>query len=254
MNKNILIIGELLNSHKEALSQAIASGLINTYKNISQTEAINISDITPQTILMKGYIHTDDFLRKIIPIIKDIYARNNLGKPLLTHCAVLKNKTTDLTFILTDAACIPFPNNDQRTSIINNAIDLYHKISNKEECNISLISAGGDTNANTSPELYEWWNNNSQNFIKQKANIRLEQLDVALNKEIRSCKNIQGDIADIVVCADTNQGNSIWKCLTTLTTEWICGGILMGGEIPIILNSRGDTVESMIYSINIASK
>jgi len=252
--KQIILIGELLQTHKEALERAINQGLISEYINISKDDSLDITELTSQYILMKGYIHTDDFLRKIIPVVKGIYALKNLGKPLLTHCAVLKNIANGLTFILTDAACIPFPTNEQRTAIINNAIKLYHKISNKTECNVSLISAGGDTNANTSPELFEWWNNNSQNFVNKNANIRLEQLDVALNKDIRSCKHIEGDIANIVVCSDTNQGNSIWKCLTTLTTEWICGGILMGGEIPIILNSRGDTVDSLVYSIDIATR
>lgn len=254
MVKKILIFGDLLETHNNVLSKAKSAEIISDYKNITTNESVTLSDISDNTIIMKGYIHTDDFLRKIIPIIKDIYTQKNLGKPLLTHCAVLKNKNDGQTFILTDAACIPYPSNDQRTTIVNNAIKLYRKISNNTECNISLISAGGNTNDKISPELYDWWKNNLHTFADKHINLRLEQLDVALNKKIRSCKQTIGDIADIVVCPDINTGNSIWKCLTTLTDEWLCAGILMGGEIPIILNSRGDSIESMLYSIEIATK
>lgn len=249
MLKHVLVIGELSDTCKSALDMAVQGGLISEYSLYDSDKDTNLDS---NYILMKGYIHSEDFLRTVISIAKSICARDNLPKPLLIHCAVLKNN--DKQFILSDAVCVPQPDDAQRKNIIRSAAKLCFQMNpGKQICNVSLLCAGGDTNAKANPELYSWWANNKNEFGADKIDLRLEQLDVALNAYIRSFKGVDGETADVVVCPDINMGNCIWKCLTTLTTGWLCAGLLTGAPIPVILNSRGDSAESMLYSIRVAT-
>ena len=123
------------------------------------------SDDLPNTqddfILMKCDIHSDDFLRRIIAINKKL---TDGQKFYLTHCFVLFNKSGNRTpFILSDAACVPMPDENQLTHIIENAKDLFEDLFNKQPV-ISLISAGGDTNIKISPLLHSWYNEHKKDF------------------------------------------------------------------------------------------
>lgn len=250
MLKKILLIGELSDACHKALDIATESGLISGYEIYDENKNINFDD---NYILMKGYIHSEDFLRTVISISKSICLRDGLSKPLLTHCGVFRNG--DKQFILTDAACITYPDSTQRKGIIRNAAKLYFQMNPSQKiCNVSLLCAGGDTNAKANPELYSWWCDNKDEFVSDNIDLRLEQLDTALNLDIRKFKGLSGDVANVVVCPEINMGNCIWKCLTSLSNGWVCAGILTGGPIPVVLNSRGDSAESMLYSIQIATE
>ena len=200
---------------------------------------------------MKCDIHSDDFLRRVIAINKKL---NDGQKFFLTHCAIFFDKTKKRPpFILTDAACIPFPDENQLTHIVQNAVELFGKVLNKERAPfISLISAGGDTNTKLSPTLYAWWSAHKDEFPND--TLRLEQLDVALDKNIRAEKHLTGEIADIIVVDNINTGNAIFKSLSVVagTFEPLC--FLMGAKNTVLLNSRGATLDAITDNILLACK
>ena len=83
--------------------------------------------------------------------------------------------------------------------------------------------------------------------------LRIEQLDVALDKNIRVEKHLSGEIADIVVVDNINTGNAIFKSLSVLGNwEPVC--FLMGAKNTIILNSRGATEQALTKNIMMACK
>ena len=204
-----------------------------------------------ELILMKCDIHSDDFLRRIIAINKKLKTQE---KFYLTHCAVFMDKTNQRPpFILTDAACVPYPDENQLTHIVENAISLFSKFIDKTRAPfVSLISAGGDTNTKIAPLLYDWYSAHKKEFPEN--TLRVEQLDVALDKNIRIEKHLTGNIADIIVVDNINTGNAIFKSLSVVagTFEPLC--FLMGAKNTIILNSRGATTETLTNNIVLACK
>lgn len=247
--KKILCFGEITDKYKKAIENTMRE-----CPDISGWESAPDGDELPNTdkelILMKCDIHSDDFLRHIISINKKLSAE----KFYLTHCAVFMDTTKKRPpFILTDAACIPFPDENQLTHIIQNAVALFGKVLNKERAPfISLISAGGDTNTKLSPTLYAWYNAHKDEFPTN--TLRLEQLDVALDAGVRTEKHLTGEIADIIVVDNINTGNAIFKSLSVVagTFEPLC--FLMGGKNTIILNSRGATQKAITDNILLACK
>lgn len=246
--KKILCFGDVNDKYKNAIENAMhESKNIAGWKQFS--DDYNLSDIDENTVFMKCDIHSDDFLRYVIAINKQL---NNGEKFYLTHCAIFYDKSGRRPpFILTDAACVPMPDENQLTHIVKNAISLFSKVFGERAPFISLISAGGNTNIKLSPVLHSWFMAHVNDFPND--TLRMEQLDVALDSNIRNEKHLGGQIADIVVVDNINTGNAIFKSLSVLGTwEPVC--FLMGGKNTVILNSRGATKETLNHNILLACK
>lgn len=248
--KKILCFGDVSEKYKTAIENAMKQCSDLTGWEVA-TDCDELPVCDDELILMKCDIHSDDFLRRIIAINKKLKTQE---KFYLTHCAVFMDKTNQRPpFILTDAACVPYPDENQLTHIVENAISLFGKFIDKTRAPfVSLISAGGDTNTKIAPFLYDWYSAHKQEFPND--TLRLEQLDVALDKDIRYEKHLSGEIADIVVVDNINTGNAIFKSLSVVagTFEPLC--FLMGAKNTIILNSRGATTETLTNNIVLACK
>lgn len=247
--KKILCFGEVSEKYKKAIDAAMREcPNLDGWEYAPETDELPVSDC--EYVLMKCDIHSDDFLRHIIAINKKLM---NGEKFYLTHCAVFFDKSgLRPPFILTDAACVPMPDENQLTHIVQNVVKLYGKVfDDKRSPFVSMISAGGDTNTKLSPVLNEWYQKYKNDFPND--TLRLEQLDVALDKDIRHEKHLTGEIADIVVVDNINTGNAIFKSLSVLG-NWEPACFLMGGKNTIILNSRGATENALIKNIVLACK
>ena len=246
----ILCFGEMPEKYKTAIHNAMRENEnITEFAIASDDNNIAAQQIDGDTILMKCDIHSDDFLRRIIAINKII---TNGQKFTLTHCAVFHDCVgRRAPFILTDAACVPMPDETQLTYIVNNAVSLYSHIFNKGRAPyISLISAGGDTNTKLAPVLHQWRDAHITEFAPD--TLHIEQLDVALNMDVRHEKHMTGNAADIVVVDHINTGNAILKSLTVLTDVWECACFLMGAQNIVVLNSRSATAHSLTQNILLA--
>ncbi len=248
--KKILCFGNVTDKYKNAIERAMTK-----CGNIAEWAQAPEDDTLPDTgndfILMKCDIHSDDFLRHIIAINKKLYVDE---KFYLTHCAIFSDKSGERPpFILTDAACVPTPDGEQLTHIVQNAVSLFGQIYGSTRAPfISLISAGGDINTKLSPMLHLWATEHKQEFPD--GTLRVEQLDVALDANIRNEKHLTGEIADIVVVDNINTGNAIFKSLSVLSNNWEPACFLMGGKHTTILNSRGATEDTLTNNIILACK
>ncbi len=248
--KKILCFGEVSDKYKKAIELAMQK-----CPDLAGWESAPDGDELPvcddELVLMKCDIHSDDFLRHVIAINKKL---NDGQKFYLTHCAVFVDKTKQRPpFVLTDAACVPYPDENQLTHIVENAISLFGQFMDKTRAPfISLISAGGDTNTKIAPLLHDWYETHKNEFPEN--TLRIEQLDVALDKNIRIEKHLTGNIADIIVVDNINTGNAIFKSLSVVagTFEPLC--FLMGVKNTIILNSRGATEDALTRNIVLAVK
>ena len=247
--KKILCFGDVSDKYKNAIENAMRECPdITGWEHAPDGD--ELPDATNDFILMKCDIHSDDFLRHIIAINKKL---NNGEKFYLTHCAVFVDKSGRRPpFILTDAACVPMPDENQLTHIVQNAVSLFRQIfSTARAPFISLISAGGDTNTKLSPILHSWHATHTDEFPE--STLRIEQLDVALDSSVRTEKHLTGNIADIIVVDNINTGNAIFKSLSVLC-DWEPLCFLMGGKNTILLNSRGATEQTLTDNILLACK
>jgi len=248
--KKILCFGNVTDKYKNAIDMAMQECPdLKGWEYAPETDELPKTDA--ELILMKCDIHSDDFLRRIISINKKLF---NGEKFYLTHCGVFIDTTNKRQpFILTDAACVPMPDENQLTHIVKNAVALFNQfIDEKREPFISLISAGGDTNTKISPVLHNWFSKHINEFPKN--TLRVEQLDVALDKNIRAEKHLTGENADIIVVDNINTGNAIFKSLSVVAGTFTPLCFLMGGKNTVILNSRGATEQTITDNIIMVCK
>ena len=262
MEKMALVYGEVTNQMQTVLKDLCLKGFLHDYRECPFTHSnmdlvkyfeldkdkinkiLRKQQIINEYVIIKGNVHTDDFLRGVIKLNKE------LGGDRLIHCANFYNPNTEQEFIMTDGACNLALDDELRTKAIEYATKIsYVKKPKQKEVWTSLITAGGDYNNKTDSELYDWWLKHKEDYPEN--SLRLEQLDVALSSDIRLVKKTPGRVADVIVVKDINVGNAIWKSLTVLGC-WQCYGILMGSPVPIVLNSRGDSADSIIGSIKLA--
>ena len=248
--KKILCFGNVSEKYKNAIENAMKQcpDLIG-WEVAPETD--ELPDVDTEYILMKCDIHSDDFLRRVIAINKNLIPGT---KFYLTHCGIFYDKSgVRPPFILTDAACIPFPDENLLSQIVKNAVALFgHVFGNERAPFVSLVSAGGDTNTKLAPLLYAWYEQHKNEFPN--GTLRLEQLDVALDKDIRHEKHLSGEIADIVVVDNINTGNAIFKSLSVLSDNWQAMCFLMGAKNTVVLNSRGVSQDVLTKNILLACK
>lgn len=187
-----------------------------------------------EPIIMKGCnIHTEDYIR---PLIKYYKTKHPNEKFFLSHCACFND------FILTDGALLTKYTQDNIEDVIKNALDLRNKLNHHytNDC-IAMLNAGGDTNTNTAPEGWlDIYNN-----LKDKYDLEMTQFDVATNESIRREKlNSSSNLPSIIIPSSINEGNSIWKVLTTVAEQSLAG-IVVGIPMYIGLTSRTDNEESI---------
>lgn len=258
--KKVIVIGSYHTDLLNALKKAKKDNLIEDYFSYSdylqKPETINgfpatiypnelswvLDQITDtfsnDYIIMKGKIHSNEFLKIVIEINKRLTSE----KCIFSHCVVLQKERSK--FILTDAAFNLQLTKDNQIAIYNNAVDFYHNLTKKTtepivnyvlaECNYKIPNF----------DLAESF----------PSSVIPTQVDTALDPKRAKIKNdADTKKADILIVPDINVGNAIWKSLTTLG-GFTAAGFVIGTKFTCLLNSRGDSEDSYYKSLLLGGK
>ena len=200
--------------------------------------------------IMKGHIHTDDFLRGLIN--KETGIR---GEGFMTHVFYMTVPGSDVPLMITDAAIHVAPNEKALKSIITNAVTLAQKLGISRP-KVALLSAS-ETPSEAVPSsivaesLAHWARENLDNLDI----CGPLAFDVAISHKAAAVKGVDDPVAgaaDILVVPQLETGNSLFKALVYY--KGACSaGIVMGATVPVVLTSRADPPEARLASIAIAS-
>jgi len=236
----------------------------NIGMNIGEYEIIDEKDVNKAAIetvklvssgkadmMMKGLIDTATFLRAVLN--KEVGLRT--GKQM-SHIAVFEVPGYDRLLFVTDAAFNMYPELKEKVDIVKNAVQVAHALEN-DMPKVAPICAVEVVNHSMLATL------DAANLSKMSERGQIKgciidgplALDNALSKEAAAHKKISGPVAgeaDILLMANIEAGNAVYKCLT-YTTESKNGGLLMGAAAPVIVTSRADSPETKMNSIALAS-
>lgn len=230
------------------------------WSNVSYIEAesdeeavrLAVNDVLNGTnVIFKGLVQTHTILKEVLKKEYDL-----VQKKLLSHVSIIEISALNRPVLLTDAAMNINPDIDQERLIIENAIDVAHSIGIKVP-KVSLLSSAENFNPKMpssvkAKDLTEYYQDK-----KIDATVYGPlSLDISLSKEIAEEKRftgpIQGD-ADVLVVPNIDVGNVLYKSLTMFANAKV-GGIIVGTKVPIVLTSRGDSLENKILSLKFALK
>ena len=199
-------------------------------------------------VLMKGYIHTDDFLRAVLD--KETGLRT---RAVMSHVFIWESTSLGRLIFVTDAAMNIAPSLELKADIILNAVHLS-RMFGLEKPKVAILAAVEVVNPNM-PATVEAAALAGMSYRRQFSTPCLIDgpfaFDNAINEEAAAHKKIGGYVAgkaDILVVPDIEAGNMLAKSFAFLG----CGdtvGVLVGAKRPIVLTSRADSPRSKFFSI-----
>jgi phosphate butyryltransferase len=254
MNETTLLVVEPDEHYVEAVAKrAVADGLAGAFA-IVKNDPESFADAAKSAgrgrmIIAKGMLETADFLRLILKYNgKELITGGDGG--FLSHCTILA-KGGSRPLILTDAAINIEPDAGTKAKIVKNAIDLARALFGVRRPVVSILTPAGKLNDKIKSSV------DGDFAIRQlageDAEIRLDQMDTAIDAGARAMKKLGGGVADILLADNLDVGNAIYK-LYAKVGGYDAAGIVCGAAVPTVLNSRADNAASKLLSIKYAAR
>jgi len=202
-------------------------------------------------ILMKGMVATALFLKAILN------KENGLRKrKVLSHVALFEVPAYHKLIGITDAAMNIQPDIHEKINIIDNAVEVFHRLGQPRP-KVAVLGPVEVVNEKieSTQHAATLKSMNERNEIQGCIIDGPLALDIAVAKEAAEHKNIPGEVAgdaDILVTPDLNSGNILYKSLIFLGGS-TSAAVVMGASAPIVLTSRADSEKSKFMSIVLAA-
>ncbi len=201
-------------------------------------------------VLMKGQIHTDDFLRAVLDKEKGL--RTGVT---MSHVFVMELTSQGRLVFVTDGAMNIAPDLVRKAEIILNAVHLANAFG-FDMPKVAVLAAVEVVNP-AMPATLEAAALAKMGQRRQFPGCIIDGplgLDNAINAEAARIKNIDSPVAghaDILLVPDIESGNMLGKCFSHMGCG-LTAGVLVGAAAPVVLTSRADSAEDKFLSIAVA--
>ena len=197
--------------------------------------------------LMKGLVATSTFLKAVLD--KEVGLRT--GR-LLSHVAVMELPAYPKIFFITDGGMCVKPDLAAKVDIVNNAVDVAHKLG-IETPKVAVLAAVEVVN----PEMPETVDAAELSKMAERGQIKgclmdgPLALDLAVSAEAAQHKKVKSAVAgdaDIFILPEIAAGNILAKGFIYLANAR-AAGLIAGAAKPVVMLSRADSKEQKLNSI-----
>ena len=203
-------------------------------------------------VLMKGMLNTDNLLRAVLNKQTGILQQ---GK-VLTHLTCAQLPDYDKLLFMTDVAVIPQPTKEQRQQQLRYVLRLCHSMGIKQP-GVALINCSEKVDERHFPHTAEYLElvkeaeqgTYGECIVDGPLDLKTSLSGRALKKKGLSSP-LRGH-ADALIFPDIQAGNVFYKTIT-LFCHATTAAILAGPDVPVVLTSRADDVDSKFYSLALA--
>ena len=214
----------------------------------SAVRSVDMVNAGEADLIMKGLVSTDKYLRALLNKERGLMDPGSV----LTHIAVMEVPTYHKLLIASDVAIIPFPDLNQKVTIINYLIHAAHSIG-IDNPKVAVVTPTEKAN----PKLPSCVDAAILTKMNQRGQIKGGvvdgplALDLAVDAESCRIKGIQSPVAgdaDCILLPDLDAGNVFYKTMMKLAKSE-SAAVVVGTRKPSILSSRGDSALTKLYSI-----
>jgi len=203
-------------------------------------------------LIMKGLVNSDKFLKALLDKQKGLIDKGTL----LSHITLIFNPVYGKSLLVSDVAIIPLPSFKQKVILTKYLIDIAHKLGVTVP-KVAFIAATeqvlqGMVATVDAGELKKMWE--SGQFPNSICDGPMG-LDLAIDKESAEIKNYKSSVAgeaDCLLFPNIESGNVFYKTNTKLGGAQTAA-IVVGAKVPVVLSSRGDSMETKLNSIAFAA-
>ena len=282
--KKRLVVAYANDSHTiEAVSMAIDKGIVDatlvgdieTIKKVCAEENINpdkfklvqeaddakagakaveLINSGEGDFLMKGLLSTDKYMRAILNKEKGLMPGKK--NDMLTHMAVFEVPKYHKLLVCSDVAIIPDPDFKQKQAILNFIISTAKSLEIAKP-KVAVIAATEQVSVGMRACSEGAW----LGMMSQRGQLKGAivdgplSLDCAIDTESAQTKKLTSEVAgdaDCLLFPNIESGNVFYKACTKFAgAELAC--MVVGAKVPCVLTSRGDSIQSKLYSIALAA-
>lgn len=201
--------------------------------------------------LMKGMLHSSVFLKAILNKEKGL----NTGKHI-TQISVLEKDNNDGLMFITDCAITVNPDLLGKKEVLENAVELAHKLGN-ETPKVAVLASLEVVN----PDMQDTIDAAVLSKMAERGQIKgcivdgPFAFDNAVSVEAAKQKGINSPVAgnaDIIVVPNLTVGNTLTKSITYIAKKTVVAATV-GAAIPIVFTSRTESIEGKLLSIALAA-
>ncbi len=210
--------------------------------------AVSLASSGNADMVMKGYVHTDDFLRAVLN--KEHGLRTG---SIMSHVFIAENRPLDRLVFIADGAMNIAPTLEQKAAIMLNTVHLANAFGIMRP-KVAVMAAVELVN----PLMPATLDAAALAQMSRRRQLSVDcivdgpfALDNAVSELAARHKKITGDVAgraDILLVPNIEAGNMLAKALVYLGGCRLAG-LLVGARVPVVLTSRADTAQSKLLSI-----
>jgi len=253
-----ILVGNEEKIKKMSADAGFDSHLINIINIPDQKEAaeeaVRLVLVGSANAIMKGNLPTATFMRAILDKQKGLNDNRVISE--ITLYEKIVEPSGGGFRLLTDCAINVQPTLDEKRQIIENAVNLAHKLGNPMP-KVAVISAVEVINP-AMPDTLEAAALSKMADRGQITGCLVDgplAFDNAISLEAAEYKKVGGGVAghaDILMMPNLLAANPLRKCLVFYTKQRIATA-LMGAKAPVIITSRTDTADTMLLTIALAA-
>jgi len=255
-------------AQKEGLAYLVLVGGPAAMAEIAQEKGVELAGMT-----MVGEPHSKLAARRAVELVRTGQAdlvMNGLAQPrylleaalgekglsttgcLLTNVGVFEIPGLDRLILVSDIGVVVSPTLKQRATIIQNAIEVAHRLG-IEEPKVAILSATETVDPRVPLSL------DAANLSKMAQRGQIKggivdgplALDIAVSPHSAQIKGITGDVAgqaDILIVPDIEAGRLLAQTITCFARGEMAS-VVVGGKCPLALPSRADPPEAKLASL-----
>lgn len=213
-------------------------------------ESVKFATLGEVKALMKGNLHTNDLMSAVFK--KDAKLRTDRS---ITHAFLMDIPAYHKALFIADAAINIAPDIAVKMDIIQNTIELAHKLGIATP-KVGLLSAV-EMPYEKIPSSME------AHQITQRAKSEIPSAIVygplafdnaisSLSANIKKIDSVVCGYPDILIAPQIESGNILFKALVYLAYAKVAG-VVLGAKVPVILTSRSDSPEARVVSSALAT-
>jgi len=211
-------------------------------------EAVRIVSSGEADILMKGYVHTDDFLRGVL---NKQYGLRTAS--IMSHVYAIEVREFDKLILITDSAMNIAPDLEQKAAILLNAVHLANLfgVAAPKVAVLAAVELVNPAMPATVDAACLGKMADRRQYVPACTVDGPFALDNAISPAAAQHKKITGPVAgqaDILLVPNIEAGNMLAKSLVYFSHCRLIG-LLVGAKAPVVLTSRADSVESKLLSM-----
>lgn len=202
-------------------------------------------------ILMKGMLQSGIFLKAVLNKEKGL----NIGKQI-TQISVIEKENNDGLLMITDCAIAMNPDLMEKKAILENAVELAHKLG-YEKPKAAVLASVEVIN----PSMPDTIDAAVLSKMSERGQIKgcivdgPFALDNVISMESAEHKGIKGPVAgnaDIILVPNLSVGNTLSKAITFFAKKKV-PSVTMGVAVPIVFTSRTEHMDGKLLSIAMAN-